>query len=224
MYEFIRNLISEPFYALSAVLIIWLILYLTLIKTKLLSKKTWIRFEYFWIGVGFLGLLTIVAENKKQYKTYQLESVKTWLKNDYESLSNSLNYRFPCMQFQNTGLFSQEEFDRRQARADSLCDWSKKMKIIVDSAILKGYVKIENIANLQIESISEDYDYQEVFSSLSKINELIEKRNTLMKDAGNNFWAEFKYTFGVLLLFIAFGLRLAMITKKIEDEKIKNAS
>ena len=63
-----------------------------------------------------------------------------------------------------------------------------------------------------------------MFSSLSKINELIEKRNTLMKDAGNNFWAEFKYTFGVLLLFIAFGLRLAMITKKIEDEKIKNAS
>ena len=51
MYEIIRKLITDPFFAFIAVIVLWLVLYVILVKVGKLKKVTWARLEYIWIRI-----------------------------------------------------------------------------------------------------------------------------------------------------------------------------
>lgn len=222
MFELIRNLISNPLIAFIAVLATWGLLYILLVRFGKLKKVSWVKLEYIWIGVGLLGLLTIIGENRRKFQIGELDRVETWIKNDYESLLSFRDNRvFHCMKYNNTGLFSQEEFNKRQARADSVCAWSEQIGIIVDSTFSNGKLKIENLPQLEIYKPESEYSYERIMQLVNMINPNIEKRDNLIADIGNKFWNNFKYGFGIILLIIAFGIRLTIISNKIREQKNK---
>jgi hypothetical protein len=219
MFELIRALITEPFYAFVAVIFIWVVLRIVLINISNLSKVTWTRLEYIWIGIGLLGILTLIDENRKQFQINELERTKIWIANDYESLLNYTTSTFHCLKFNNTGIFTQEEFDKRQDESDRVCDWIKKVNILVDSAILNGNQKIIKLPKLEIKNEEKEPAFLRVKNEIQAINEYIDRRDELIEKTQDNFWQGFKYGFGILLLIVAFGIRLTIISNKVKNEK-----
>lgn len=221
MFELIRSLVSVPIYSFVAIIVIWILLRLLLINVFSLSKIAWIRLEYIWILVGSFGVITLVDENGRQFKLSELEKLEVWISNDIESLFNFAK-NDQCMKFVDTGIFTKEEFDNRQADSDTICAWVKKIAILVDSSISNGYTKIESLPNLSISNREKQYEFKRVNDEISNINRNIYKRDKLRIETNDNFWRGFKYSIGILLLIIAFGVRLTMISKKVED--LKNES
>ncbi|WP_139959884.1 hypothetical protein [Flavicella sediminum] len=221
MFEFIRNLITNPLWAFLGVIIVWIILRFFLVKISSLSSVTWARLEYIWIGIGLLGVLTLVDENRKQFQVSELGKVETWIKNDSRSLLNFANNQMHCFQYNNSGIFSQEEFDRRQAHSDSICNWAKKVGLVVKESIENGYIKIENLPELLVSEKEKEFAFEEIEKDIVEINKNIERRDELITETNDNFWKGFKYSFGILLLIIAFGIRLTIISKKVKDAKNK---
>ena len=123
MIDIIVKVLHEPLFACLGVIAVWALLYLLLIKVLNLKASTWIKLEYVWIGVGFLGVLILVDENRRQTKTSELEQVAYWIDSDYKSLISFTKYQFHCIKYIITGIFSEEEFNLRQAESDEVCEW-----------------------------------------------------------------------------------------------------
>lgn len=220
MYDLVRNLISNPLTAFVAVLITWGLLYLFLIRIGKLKQVTWVKLEYIWIGIGFLGLLSIIDENRQKFKIVDLERIETWIENDYETLLSFLdNSAFHCMKYNSTGLFSQERFNQIQARTDSVCAWSKQVSAILDSTYSNGKLEIKNLPRLEIINPESEYSYERITQLVNTINPNVKKRDKLIAEIGNQFWQDFKYGFGIILLILAFGIRFTIISQKVRNEK-----
>ena len=219
MSEFFKNLISNPFSTFLGVIIVWIILHILLVKISNLSSLTWTRLEYIWIGMGLLGVLTLVDENRKQYQISELRNIKIRIENDSKSLLNFTNNQMYCIQYNNSGIFSQEEFDRKQAHSDSICNWVKQVGLVVKESIEKKRIKIENTPKLLVSNKSKEFIFEVIEEYIPKINKNIEIRDELITKINDDSWKGFKYSFGILLLIIAFGIRLTIISKKIKDVK-----
>ena len=218
MYEFLNGLITKPFLATIAVLVIWLILHVFLVKFGKLSKSNWARLEFVWIGIGFLGVLAIIAENREKSDIAELKWVSDWIETDYRSITSfTSNEQLNCLKFINTSLFSQAEFEKRQARQDSICSWTRIINIFADSTYRNGKVKLKNIPKLNISKPESEYSYNRINELVTRLNINIEKRDALKSKLQERFWHDFKYSFGILLLLFAFGLRLTFISYKVKD-------
>lgn len=221
MFELTRSIITDPVSALLCVIILWGILHLTFVKFLNLKPTTWARLEYVWIAVGLLGALTLIDENRRQFKVNELGTVNVWIENDYKSLIDFISSDFRCLTFSNTGIFSNEEFNIKQARADTICSWTKSVKSIVDSLYSNGKLEIESLPPLNVENANQDYVFERITTDVRGINQNIKLRSSLTKEINDKFWLDFKYTLGILLLVLAFGLRLTIVSYKVRKEKNK---
>ncbi len=221
MFELTRDLITNPFSAFIGVIGIWLITRVLLINLLKINAIAWARLEYVWIGIGILGVLTVVDENKKEFDLNELDKVKHWIENDSESLLRFTNNQMHCFQYNNTGIFSQQEFDKRQAHSDSVCSWVKQVAKVVSTSIENGYSTIDSIPELLVSQKEEEFAYEQIQYDVQKINEYILRRDQLILSTNDNFWKGFKYSFGILLLIVAFGIRLTIISNKVKNEKNK---
>ncbi|MFC0878885.1 hypothetical protein ACE01N_19990 [Saccharicrinis sp. FJH2] len=223
MFDFIRNLISNAWYSLGAVLAVWFILYLILIKLFSLKKATWIRFEYIWISIGFLAVMTIIEDNKKEFIRQELEYVNSWIDRDSESILFLTSGQYHCIQFNhNKMMHTKIEFDSIQSRQDSICIWTKNVYKIIDSTYKDDTIKKVELPPLNINNPENNDTYREVMKTLKSLNENIAKKNINIEKLKTTFWKDFKSGFGVLLLFLAFGLRLTIISYKVIDEKTRH--
>lgn len=221
MFELTRDLITNPFSAFVGVIVTWLILRVLLINLLKINSIAWARLEYVWIGIGIIGVLTVVDENRKEFQLNELDKVKHWIENDSESLLRFTNNQMHCFQYNNTGIFSQQEFDKRQAHSDSVCSWVKKVAKVVTISIENGYSTIDSIPELLVSQKEEEFAYEQIQYDIQKINEYILRRDQLILSTNDNFWKGFKYSFGILLLIVAFGIRLTIISNKVKKEKNK---
>ncbi len=219
MYEFLRDLISNPLTAFISVIIVWLILHFLLVRLKYFSNITWVRFEYIWIAIGFIGVLALIDENRHNYNIVDLKQSEHWIEKDFETLASSLdNDIFHCVKYNNTGLFSEEVFDSIQARADSVCVWTNKVETLVDSAYSNGKLEITNLPQLNINNPKNEYSFERTMQLIDELNLNITKRDSLIKICNRRFLQDFRYSFGILLLIIAFGFRLTIISHKVRKE------
>jgi hypothetical protein len=218
-FEILRNIITTPIVALISVIILWGILHLILVKRCNLSPTGWIRLEYFWIGIGLLGVLALVDENRKKFQFNELEKLEIWIKNESMSLLNFSNSQMHCFQYNNSADLPQNEFDKRQAHSDSICNWAKKIGLIVESSIKSGNQKIINIPILQASNKLEEFTFVQINKEIIEINSKIERRDELVSAANDNFWEGYKYSFGIFLMLLAFSIRLTIVSKKVQEKK-----
>lgn len=221
MFELIRNLITNPLSAFIGVIVTWLVLRVLLINLLNISALAWARLEYVWIGIGIIGVLTVIDENRKEFQLNELDKIKHWIENDSKSLLRFTDNQIHCFQYNNTGIFSRQEFDKRQAHSDSVCSWVKKVGKVVSSSIENGYGIIDSIPELLVSQKEEEFAYEQIQYDVQKINEYILRRDELINSTSNNFWRGFKYSFGILLLIVACGIRLTIISNKVKNEKNK---
>lgn len=224
MKEILRNLISNPSLALIATLLTWLIIY-KFCRLINLSKQGWKRLEYFWLGVALLGLLSLVNKNQKDF--YLMEN---------NNLVNSFNYHANRIQFLvrevetcydfSKSPTSPDDIVERQADQDSVCKWSKKYQIYLDS-ILADTVKIipqnpletNSIKNIKFKTTQMNYYLEDFLSTCSEANKSILKHNANLEYIKYDVFEGFNSSIGILLLILAFGARFAITTYNVEESK-----
>jgi len=219
MEDFIRSLFIEPLNALIAVLVIWGALYIFLVRLSPLDKSTWIKLEFIWIFAGLLGLLSLVFENNRLVNENELKSNEVRLNYHYRGLKSELNGGRHCMNFHNSGLFSKEEFQRRQSRADSICAWANSMKDLVNSLDTENFEEIDDVPVFNVSESETVYFYETVLWDIEQISKLKEERTKLQENLKRNDWENFRRTLGVILIIIAFGLRLAIVSNKVYENR-----
>ncbi|MBN1113400.1 MAG: hypothetical protein JXA53_10865 [Bacteroidales bacterium] len=222
MFEFLRSLVSNQLYAIIAVVVIWIILFIFLYIIKKIKSYNWIRLEYIWILIGFWGVLTIIDDNKKEYSKQNLKFVNTWIDRDYEAILSTSSNQYHCMQFNyNSDYFTKLEFDSIQNRQDLICQWNKEMNTLVDSCYKLDKPSLTNLPLLSISNPEEVNSYSWIMNTVKNINENVVKREELNSTLNSERLLDLKSGAGVILLFFAFGLRLTIITYKVRKEKNK---
>ncbi|MEO9476271.1 MAG: hypothetical protein ABJG41_12075 [Cyclobacteriaceae bacterium] len=221
MYEFIRELISNPLWALCAFLASWQLLVLFMVTKTTIDPVIWARLEFVWIGIGFLGLLSLVGENRRMFQKNELEQVEKWIEGDFKSLIRFSERSGNCFKYINTGIFEQEEFERRQLHQDMICQWTNEVKTYLDSLVQQGFARIDKLPVIYIDSAKTEWTYTQIHYDVERLNVLIDQRNKLSESVKLNFWDGFRRTLGAILLIVAFALRFTMVTNKVRTEKKK---
>jgi hypothetical protein len=216
--EFIRN----PLYVILAVVIIWQLLNLILIRCSNLSRKFWARLEYIWIAIGFMAVISIVIRNDLDAKRGELAFSERWIENQFEYLLKFADRETNCFQFQRSKWLEKEEFDRRQAQSDRICNWVKEEILpALQKSKKEGYSKIIGFNKFKVENY-ENYTLERINEDIIRINKDIESRDSLEKTIEGNLWEGIQSSLGVLLLVFVFGLRLTLVTKKVIIDNKQN--
>ncbi|GAK98217.1 hypothetical protein JCM19294_850 [Nonlabens tegetincola] len=215
----LKEILTNPYYAIIGVIIIWQILNLILINKSNLSERTWARLEYIWIIIGFMGVISIVLENDKNYKKGDLVYTENWIENRFESLLSFAERESFCFKFNKSDWMPEEEFNKRQAESDKICKWVKEVIIpILKKSKENGYEKIGDYKKLELVELKGNYTPERITRDIQEINDDILARDNLRKEISSNYWLGFQYSIGVILLIFAFALRLTLVTKKVKEK------
>ncbi|MCR8667286.1 hypothetical protein NO995_06315 [Aestuariibaculum sp. M13] len=166
-----------------------------------------------------MGLLIVVDENRRNRSFYELEIINDIIERDFQYLINYTEISTHCFKYNNSGLLPQEEFDKRQAEQDTICNWMVKVRRLIEKSKQNDYSKLEQIPFLNIRNYQESDEFERVENDHIRLNEQIARRIELLKIVNDNFWETYKYSFGILLIVIAFALRLSIVTNKIKNYK-----
>ncbi len=218
MNDFLVNLISNPFYAIITFLLLWQILVFVLIKKCTLKPKTWAKFEYAWVGIGFIAVLALIAENRLTIQNNELNKLEIWIQRDFNEIKGYAKLQSNCRQLNFIGTLNKADFDEIQLRQNKICEWTKKVVMHIDSLSNAGYPEITNLPNLQVDREDSLNIYSQIRSEIDSANELIAERDTLRESISRNEWDEFRRTFGIVLLIIAFSLRFTITSHKVKQE------
>jgi hypothetical protein len=222
MFEILRTILSTPVYAFMTVLLIWGLLYFILAKVLKINQRLWTSFEYLWIFIGLFGIMTLVDENKKRFVQSELSYVNHWIESDYADLLKSLNSDYNCIQYNhNINYYTKQEFDSLQNRQNTFCDWTKRTYIYVDSCYKTENKLIKHLPTLALINKEEIYPYDQIVKWQENINRNLKLKRNADNILADNFWTNFKLSLGLLLVYFAFGLRLAITTNKLKNEKNK---
>jgi hypothetical protein len=222
MFEFTRNLISNNWYAILAVLILWSLFHYLFVKKFKKKEIFWIRLEYIWISIGFIAVLTLVEENEKRFNQQELTFVENRIDNDYEELLSLSNLQINCIKYQyNSSLYTKEEYDLIQSRQDSICIWTNKIYMKANACFKHEKSAIKNLPKFEISNGEKQFPCDRIKELISIINKNVEKRENIKPKIESHFWNNLKSGFGVILLIIAFALRLTITSNKVNKEKNK---
>lgn len=213
----LRKLVTEPIYAIVAVLILWFIFHIVLNYLIKPQPKNWIKLEYFWILIGFMGVVSFIMENNRSFKKSDLDFKERWVKRELESLKRFTQNPSICFKYNKGDWMSQDEFDARQAESDEICNWSKNIYKAIQSREDTIFSKIENYPEITLKILKSDYAVERIKKDIISINEYIIERNELKTNINSNHWRNFTYTFGVLFLIIAFAIRLTLVSRKVKQ-------
>lgn len=220
MYGILKSILSNKYYASLTVLTFWIIIYFPLSWISSENSKIWIKLEYIWIIIGIIGVMAIVDENRKNIAQTELKYHNYWIENDYNGLLNYLNSQNNCIQFNyNMNLYSKVQFDSLQNRQDIFCLWSKKASLYVNSCFNTESKAIGEIPLLTLKNKEDIYPYNEIIILKRKINQNLEIKKEYEKIIGDSFWSNYKLSYGLLLIYFAFSLRLAITTNKLRIKK-----
>ncbi|WCO00243.1 hypothetical protein [Psychroserpens ponticola] len=213
----LKEILTNPFYAIIGVLAIWQILNLILIGNSKLTEKTWARLEYIWIIIGFMGVISIIIENNRNYKKGDLTFTENWIENQFESLLSFAERETVCFKFNKSDWMPEEEFNKRQAESDRICNWVKEEILpILEKSKENGFEKIGEYKKLELEELKGNYTPDRITRDIKEINEDILVRDNLINEIRSNYWLGFQYSIGVVMLIFAFALRLTLVTKKVK--------
>ncbi|WP_204346687.1 hypothetical protein [Psychroserpens algicola] len=214
----LKEILTNPFYAIIGVLAIWQILNLILIGNSKLTEKTWARLEYIWIIIGFMGVISIIIENNRNYKKGDLTFTENWIENQFESLMSFAERETVCFKFNKSDWMPEEEFNKRQAESDRICNWVKEEILpILEKSKDNGFEKIGEYKKLELEELKGNYTPDRITRDIKEINEDILVRDNLRNEIRSNYWLGFQYSIGVVMLIFAFALRLTLVTKKVKQ-------
>ena len=223
MFEIIRTILTTPIWTIVATIFFWFVTYKLFIILKL-SDTNWKRLEYIWIFTGLFGLLTVIEGNNKEFKTADNYYVKQDIQYNLSRIKFFLSDIQSCNKYTKFAS-SPNDFDDRQYDQDLICDWSGKYKIEIDTVEGIPTISLDTLTIKQITfrtTFMDDY-VKEFKACCSIINADIEKFNLFQLQIKSSDWENFGRKTGVLLIIIAFAIRLSITTKNVRTAK-KNAT
>ncbi len=216
----LEELIRNPIYAILAVLILWQILRILLVKYSKEEEKTWVRMEYTWVIAGFMGVITLVIENDDKFKRNELEFQSKFVRNQVDNLLKFAEMESNCRKFSKGDWIPTDEFLKIQAETDSICNWIKSEIIpLLKESIKNDYDTLKVYRKINLHYLEGTYTPGRIENDIKRINKEISVRDNLKNSIYGDVWLFIRNTFGVILLIIAFAIRLTIISKKLSDLK-----
>jgi hypothetical protein len=221
MADLIKNILTHPLWTIGTTLFLWAFLFFAFTILKL-SEVNWKRLEYVWLFAGFIGLLSISIENNKKFKSSEIQFVKNNIELDISFLNSFLSESQACRKY-NQIESSPKDLKQRQSDQDKICFWAKGFKINIDT--LEG-IPVFPLDTIKLKLIAFDTDFmddyvKEVQKFTRNINANILTYNKYSEEIKSKSWEEFSKTFGLLLLILAFAVRLSIATRNVRNSKSK---
>jgi hypothetical protein len=223
MFEITKNILTSPVWTIATTIIFWVVIYRLFVFLKL-SETNWKRLEYTWIFIGLFGLLTVIEKNNKEFRATDNYYLKQDIKFNLSRINFFLSDIQSCFKY-NKLPSSPQDFDDRQHDQDLICSWAKQYKIEIDTLESIPTKPLDTLTIRQIAfktSFMDDY-VKEFNSCCSIINKDIEMFNKYRQEINASNWENFSRTTGVLLIILAFSIRLSITTKNVKTAK-KNAT
>jgi hypothetical protein len=219
MYELIKNTITNPYWAIIVIIILWTLFYLVFLGIKL-SQVNWKRLEYIWIWAGFLGVVGIIVENDKIEKQKELFYIRQNITFNMSHIEFHLSEQNACFKY-NKMSWSPSDFGQRQEDQDKFCKWASYLRTNLDT--LDG-IPIYSLDTLSLKAL--DFTTSFLSSELKYLCKYfndtraeIERYKTYKKVVNSITWNEFNKSFGIILFVLAFALRLAIATNNVQTVK-----
>lgn len=218
----IGELLISPKYLVIVTIVIWIIIFQLLYRVLCISKTNWKRLEYLWLLAGFLGLVNLVVENRKEYSFNSSERVKNYINLSIRDIKESLSNDRNCFKYTKS-KFSPDNFDEVQNEQDKYCELTKRYFVAYDT--------IQNVPRMHFKLLNDNnFKANEIITDINDLNELIktlnseiDEYNLFRNEYDSKNWSTFSKTFGVLLLIIALAIRLSIATYNVIETKKNEA-
>jgi hypothetical protein len=224
MNELSTNIIiSNGSYVLLMFVVLLLLFHLLLVFPRNLSKRTWKKIDYIWLGITALGLFSLASD-------VRIFTAQKWAEMEHARAVSSLElfrdfYPDPinthyCMQFIKSEL-SPDDLDERQRQHNLRCDWLKGVSKVINKLEPKNLPKLK-MDDFPNPTFEDDFLLETVGDVENHVRWYTEHRNqaietaTLLSKTGlekNLFY------FSPFLLCLAFALRVAKVTGELRNEK-----
>jgi hypothetical protein len=223
MTDFITNiLLSNVWYFLLFFVGLLLLAHL-LVFPRNLSKKSWKKVDFIWLGIAAIGLITLTGE-------VRVTIAKRWIEYDrypavwrFEELKSKFAYAdnsYYCMELIRTE-YSPDNFDELVIQIRARCSWVKEvhktlslfdadtlpligMDMFPEVTFTDPYL-LETVNNIKI-AVSDYSDFRESTLNTIAMTESSELEETVF------YWSPF-------LLAIALALRIAKVSGELRYEK-----
>lgn len=211
---YLRTIVTNPFFTVMLLLVCYFILKVLLIDTLNLSKKTWTKLDYIWIFVGFIGVISLVNNNRKTNLGRNISFNKFWLEKSYEEVLDRLNLDLYCYKQDTTRTTFYSLKD--DTEIEKVCNWIYEVKENIE----RDFKNQEPLSNLpqsirtmikKFPSVSINFYSKKVDESILEINRIKKEKSSLEK------WYNFNEDMGILILIFAFALRIVLITNKVRE-------
>ena len=210
LIEFISNPLAAIILLITLVFIISLIL-----KFSKPTQKTIINLEIIWLLVGFMGVLYLINENSVIIHNSQIEKIEQRLKFEQKWLSKN-DYGETCY-----SILGKENEKQTNFGIVSLeyCNWLAENIRLVESISKNGFEESIEMTDFHLAAKENYYSYNKLSNEIKEINDLIVSLIDLKKKPTGRTLNEFKPTVGILILILAFALRISLAIHKREDNK-----
>lgn len=216
----LRDLIISPASIVITTLILWIVFFQLFFRVLKISDKNWKRLEYIWIFIGMFGLVSITSENKKEYNFNNSERLKNYLTLTIKDIRTLLNEAHTCIKYTKSE-YSPDNFEAIQFDQDLICKWSKSFKIQLDSLTGLPIAKLDTISNnfFKFKTNAMKDFIHDFNSSIRLLNSELNEYKKYREEYESDHWSNFSRTFGVLMLMLAFSIRLSIATKNVKQSK-----
>lgn len=211
------ELITNPLAASMCVAFLWLVFHKALIIWK--SERLRVCVNLFWLGVAFLAVVAVIIENNEFSKNIEIKNLEFRIIHERKS---SLHY---CTEYDHCRYynwsdeyFSAVEIDSLKNRIDSVCQWVSVVSTILADTSKQDYLHSINYPEISIPNPNEEYAVERLMNDKKRTNELVSDRHILIQSLKHKAYREFYRTWGILLLLIAFPLRLALASTTRQRE------
>lgn len=193
------------------------------------SKRFWKQVDYFWVSLGFIGIIGATTSLRKELSLAKSNYYEQPLLSNYNSLKKEVQMNYKYFSDNIEGSRYLEFKDQKQARKFIIAgkffksQYDKILKY--NDTILKyknlNYIDTLNFShNKFISGIHDDHVKLMARSSEFYLNQLLYDKNEFIKNEDLQYKNAFDWTLLFIspyLLAIAIAIRLTKVTAEIED-------
>ncbi len=212
--------------AVFAIFVLALIVFdLVLIRWWKLRAITWKRVDYFWIGLGALGLMGAVSQARQVLATGLLAYSDEQVAGAYSMVRWHIRTFSEGGGICRTFVRSQwsppeEEFNRVQREYDATCEWFKRVRSTIAQTDQPKAEEIawENLPPLPHITLSDLKESVESFrQSVAYYNLWVRKHNELAAKTKRSTCEETLLLLSPVILVVALAIRITKVTAEIKN-------
>lgn len=218
-------------YPFVVLILLTVLFHAILIYARPQSKKFWKRIDYFWVSLGFIGIIGSMTSLRKEFSSARTNYFEQPLFFSYNGLAESADDQYKYFSDTITGFKYSEFDDQKQAenfiKAGQFFKWySKDVSKYRDTILVDKYLNYIDTLSLSFDKFSNSTDDRYVKQTTKSTGFYLDELKRSKKEYLENDDLLHKSSLEWTLLFIApyllaaaIAIRLTKVTAEIKELK-----